>query len=827
MNLSVASQIAFSLAAGEAQALGNKHVDTEHLFLGLCKIDDILHMEQGAIPDIDEQQWIQAKGDITLFVKTLVDTGVNPKKARRRLRSILNESDMEKGLFSGHRTPRCRSVFDDAKRCCDHDNCHAGMPIGLNHFMLAIHDQQSDSLDMLFAELSIDKDVLVKAMDYGSKSIADDYKTIVKESPEKEPRDVTNEERINLDKPLESETPLLDKIGRDVTQAARDGKIDPAIGRSAEIKKIAQTLIQMKKNNPLLIGEAGVGKTAIVEGFALKVVASDAPQQIKDFRVVEITMSSLVAGTKYRGEFEERLETLLKEASSDPNIVLFIDEIHTMVGAGAAGGAMDAGNILKPALARGTIKCIGATTTAEYRKYIEKDSALERRFQVVWVDEPSKEDAILILKGLKQKYEKHYRTVIPDEVIEKAVELSMRYITDFRLPDKALDILEKACASTDLKTFSPANRDAEKPPLKVEDIARVVSERCRIPVESLTTAEQERLLNIEEHLQKRVIGQQHVIKEIADAIRSSKAGLKDPNKPIVFLFAGSTGTGKTELAKALAEFLFYDENKLLTFDMSEYQEKQTASKLIGSPPGYIGHDEEGQLTGKVRTNPYSVILFDEIEKAHPEVFDIFLQIFDEGRLTDSHGRKASFSESIVILTTNLGSGQGNSRGVAKRALGVNIDEEPSDNNETVVMENSLDRQNSGKGSEKWKEYEGHIQQAISSAFRPEFLNRIQKKLIFYPLGRETVKQIINSKMLSALNKRLGPKGINTELSGSALDFLIEKGYNEAYGAREMQRIFERYITEPLSQMVLKGEVSSGQTIKVSASRGKLHFEATE
>ncbi|MBA3035196.1 MAG: ATP-dependent Clp protease ATP-binding subunit [Desulfobacterium sp.] len=599
---------------------------------------------------------------------------------------------------------------------------------------------------------------------------------------------------------------------------AREGKLDPSIGRGKEIKKIAQILMQKKKNNPILIGEAGVGKTAVVEGFAIKIAQDGALQQIRNFKVLELNMGSLVAGTKYRGEFEERLETILNEASSDPDIVLFIDEIHTMVGAGAAGGSIDAGNILKPALARGAIKCIGATTTAEYRKYIEKDPALERRFQVVWIDEPTKDEAIQILKGLRPKFEEHHGVKIPDEVVEKAVELSMRYLTDFRLPDKAIDIIDQACARVMLKTFSPGTVPTKmNVELAIEDIARVVSERCRIPVISLTTEDKSRLLKIEDYLKQRVMGQNHAVKEIGKAIRSAKAGLKDPNKPIVFLFVGSTGTGKTELAKALAEFLFYDENRLITFDMSEYQEKQSIAKLIGSPPGYIGYDDEGQLTGKIRTNPYSVILFDEIEKAHPDIFDIFLQIFDEGRLTDAHGRRVNFSESVVILTSNLGSGFGQNSG-ERKPIGIDIDKAYSDEKETV----------SGLGieedSKKWKDYEDQIKKVIGNAFRPEFLNRIQKRITFYPLGKGTVKQIISVKILAELNNKLKSKGIQVVLSQDALDALIEKGFSEVFGAREIKRVFDQYISEPLSQMILEGEIKSGQEVKISMSSNGLRFD---
>jgi ATP-dependent Clp protease ATP-binding subunit ClpC len=468
---------------------------------------------------------------------------------------------------------------------------------------------------------------------------------------------------------------------------------------------------------------------------------------------------------------------------------------------------MDAGNIMKPALARGTIKCIGATTTAEYRKSIEKDPALERRFQVIWVDEPTKEEAILMLRGIRKKLEEHHGVVINDDVIAKAVELSMRYINDFRLPDKAIDILDQACARMMLKTFTPEIVFAtENATLTVDDIVRVVAERCKIPVGTLTIEEQERFLSIDDALKQRVIGQDHAIREVGKAIRSAKAGLNDPNKPIVFLFAGSTGTGKTELAKALAEFLFHDANRLISFDMSEYQEKHSVAKLIGSPPGYVGYEEDGQLTGKIRSNPYSVLLFDEIEKAHPSIFDIFLQIFDEGRLTDGHGRRVNFSESVIILTTNLGSNIGQQQSRDRNPFG--FQREPASSALTPSNRDGI--------SDTLKEYELHIRKAIESAFRPEFLNRVQKQITFYPLAPETVRQIITLKILPALNNRLIPRGIQVLLSEDAVTYLMNIGYKEAFGAREMQRVFDQNISEQISHMILKGEVSAGLIVRVTA-----------
>lgn len=793
INLSIASGIAFSIAALEARMLKSENIDTEHLFLGLCKIEDILVVGPDIIEGISEDDWEMVKEEIHDFMELLTNIELDAKIARRRMRKILYESQNEKRPFSGHRSPHCREVFNNAENYCKYSGEEL---LCLNHLLIAVLEYRSPELNLLYSSLSFDKDNLLK--DPGVAAAIEN-----EEGHENVVMTAYGTGDNKVKKPLitkKIKTPFLDKFGRDITRLAKEGKLDPVIGRKEELKKIALILAQKKKNNPILVGDAGVGKTCIIEGLAQKSNEPDAPLSIRNLRIVELTMGSLIAGTKYRGEFEQRLERLIKEASSDSNIVIFIDEIHTMVGAGASGnGGLDAGNILKPALARSEIKCIGATTTAEYRKYIEKNLALGRRFQMIWVDEPTGEETIEILKGLRKKYEEYHKLIIPDEVIEKAVELSMRYIADFRLPDKAIEIIDQACAHKVLKTISPDETQKDEiTEICVDDVVTVVSEKCRIPIESLAVEETKRLLKMEEYLQRRVIGQERAIKEITETIRSAKAGLKDPVKPVgVFLFLGSTGTGKTELAKAIAEFLFHDEKHLITFDMSEYQEKQSVAKLIGAPPGYIGYDEEGQLTGKVRTNPCSVILFDEIEKAHHDIFDLFLQIFDEGRLTDAHGRRIVFSEAVIILTSNLGS----SHISLKKQIGVDVEE---------------------KKSEKGGAYEEHIHQAIARAFRPEFINRIRKKIILSPLSRETVAHIVEN-ILKDFNRLLALKDIQIVLSDDAKEFIIDKGYNEAYGAREMQRTFEQYISEPLSQMILKEEAKSGQLVNISATSTKLLF----
>ena len=793
-DLSIASKIAFSFSVFEAQALGSEYVDSEHLFIGLCKVEDILNVGKESVRGISDKEWQDAKKETKEFRDFLLSNGLDPVKTRRRLRKILSEVQKGKKEFSGHRSKRCKEAFAKAETMSRTDGKAF---ILLRHLFLAVLSQHSPQIERLFLEFSLkindfQKDY-PKEQDEGGKRATDDEKP----------------EEVELQSNKESKTPFLDKFGRDITKLAIEGKLDPVIGRKDEIKKVVQILIQKRKNNPILVGDAGTGKTCIVEGLAQRIVAPNSPENIRNLRIVEISMGGIVAGTKYRGEFEEKLEKIVKEASSDPNIVLFIDEIHTAVGAGSVeGNTLDASNILKPALARGEIKCIGATTTGEYRKYIEKDPAFARRFQIVWVDEPTREEAVEILKGIRPKFEEYHKVKISDEAIEKTVELSMKYLTDLRLPDKAIDIIDQACARKILKTISHFEKSRKREVITAGDVLKVVSEMTRIPMDSLTEDEKERLLRMEDYLRKRVMGQEHAIKEVSDTTRMAKLELKAPNKPLaVFLFVGATGTGKTELAKAIADFLFHNENRLLVFDMSEYQEKHAIARLIGAPPGYVGHEEEGELTSKVRTYPYSVVLFDEIEKAHPDIFDIFLHIFDEGRLTDSHGRRVSFSETVIILTSNAGSDLARVEDGGKKVVGFDI-EKQIDTNEK---------------EDKWKEYEKQILQALSIAFRPDFLNRIQKKIIFYPLDKDTVKEILEKKLLKAFNEQISVKGIKVSLSDSAKDFLIEKGYSEIYGMREMQRIFDQYITETISKMILKNEVKQGQILEVSVSNGTMHF----
>jgi ATP-dependent Clp protease ATP-binding subunit ClpC len=789
MPFSPASRLALTLAALEARLLGNRNIESEHLFLGLCKVEDVPAAGRAALPDLPEGDWLSIVQEIGGFRDLLSSQGLDPKRARRRLRKLIQESELEKGEFSGHRSPRCREACGAAEGLARGEG---EREVRLAHLFRAVLEQGSRLLDLLFAELGLEPERLLGPRGAGER---DPYATRLL-APER-PREAPSREAPAARKP----TPFLDRFGRDLTALARQGRLGPCIGREEEIRKVARILLQKRKNNPVLVGEAGVGKTCIVEGLAQKIASGEVPEGLRRLRIVELGMGALVAGTKYRGEFEERLEAVIREAAEDPEVVLFIDEVHSLVGAGRAEGSLDAATILKPALARGEIKCIGATTTAEYRRFIERDSALERRFQPVWVDEPSPEETVLILQGLRPGYEEHYGLTIPDETLRKAVELSVRYLPDFRLPDKAVDLLDQACARKVLATLSPHKTRELSPSLTPEDIAKVVAERCRVPVEELTADERERLLGMEEHLGRRVMGQDHAVRQVAEAIRAARAGLKDPKKPLAsFLFAGATGTGKTELARALAEFLFGDESRLIVLDMSEYQERHSVARLIGAPPGYVGHEEEGQLTGKVRTNPYCVVLFDEIEKAHPEVLDLLLQILDEGRLTDARGRRALFSEAVVVLTSNLG---GRVPEGPARVVGFRPGETPA------------------AGSEQWQGYEERVRQAVVRALRPELLNRLQAVVVFRPLDPETAGKILREKILPAFNRRLAPQGIAVELGEDAADFLLQEGYSPAYGARELERAFARHVAEPLSRMILEGRAARGDVFKARMLEGGL------
>ena len=735
-------------------------------------------------------------------------------------------------------TPRTKRIIENAFL----EARKLGMEyIGTEHLLIGIMREGDSVAVRIMMDLQIDPQKL--------------YNELVK---------VLNEEEIPKSKQSTSgkgegsfhSTPTLNQFGTDLTKQAREGKLDPVIGRKEETERVIQILSRRTKNNPCLIGEPGVGKTAIAEGLAEKIVAGDVPEMLKNKRVVSVDISGMVAGAKYRGDFEERIKKALAEVKKAGDVILFIDEIHTIVGAGSAEGAIDAANILKPLLARGEIQVVGATTLNEYRKYIEKDSALERRFCPVTVLEPSHEDTIAILTGLRDKYEAHHNVTISDEAIKAAVDLSTRYINDRFLPDKAIDLIDEAASRVRMKTISePDNlkkleekieeivkekeegvrtQDFEKAAtlrdkehelrqkyekekqkwenknkksvttLTEEDIAEVIASQTGIPVKKLTQDENEKLKNLEATLHQRVIGQEEAVEAVAKAIRRGRVGLKDPKRPIgSFLFLGPTGVGKTELSKALAEALFGDENAMIRVDMSEYMEPHSVSKLIGSPPGYVGFDEGGQLTEKIRRKPYSVILLDEIEKAHPDVMNMLLQILDDGRLTDSQGRTVDFKNTVVIMTSNIGARMITDR----KALGFSSKEQ-------------------GKEESDKKEYEAikkDVMAELKKEFRPEFINRIDEIIVFHKLHQEEIHQIMDL-MLQEVEKRLQEQNIHVQIDSSVKKVVEEKGIDETYGARPLRRAIQNVVEDTIAEAILDGKIKPGEEKKLVAKDGIIVVE---
>jgi ATP-dependent Clp protease ATP-binding subunit ClpC len=651
----------------------------------------------------------------------------------------------------------------------------------------------------------------------------------------------------------DTNTPTLDQVSRDLTQLARDGELDPVIGRAEEISRVVRILSRRTKNNPVLIGEAGVGKTAVAEGLAQRIVSEDIPESLKGKRVLALDVGGLVAGTRFRGDFEERMQQMLKELQQEEkDIILFIDELHTIVGAGGAEGAVNASNMLKPALARGELQVVGATTLDEYRKHVEKDPALERRFQPVLVDEPTVEETVAILFGLRDRYEAHHRVKITEEAIIAAAQLGDRYITDRFLPDKSIDLLDEAAAEVRLRSTVPpvdvkrieeeiaglerekeeavraedyekaagfkqrveqlkaeldeeqegwaGHRESNAPEVTREDIARILEEWTGVPATNIVQEEAERLLNLEGVLHERVVGQEPAVKAVSEAIRRARAGIKDPKRPVgSFIFLGPTGVGKTELARALAEYLFGEEDAMIRIDMSEFQEAHTVSRLVGAPPGYVGYEEAGQLTEQVRRRPYSVVLFDEVEKAHPDVFNTLLQVLDDGRLTDAKGRTVNFENTVVIMTSNVGS----QHLVSTRQFGFT----------------------SGDGVD-FRETERRAREALERAFRPEFLNRVDEIIVFQPLTKEDVLKIVDI-MLSRLNKHLESQRVQVELTGAAKEFLAEEGYDPKFGGRPLARAIRRYVENPLSSRIIGGEFGPGETVVVDRGEESLTFATRE
>ena len=796
---------ALNLAINSAEVLGHTYVGSEHLLLGLLKIGS------------------------GVASAVLNKNGVTPEKIEQLIRAKIGCGTPTK-LSPDYFTPRAKKVIEVAMNGCSN---MGKKYVGTEHLLIAILSEGDNYAIRFLNELGVDVAMLTSEA-LNASGI--------------EPNNGVSKEQKEQD----AKTPTLLKYGRDLTAEAKEGKIDPVIGREKEIERVIQILCRRTKNNPCLIGEPGVGKTAVVEGLAQQIASGNVPEILSGKRLITLDLTGMVAGTKYRGDFEERIKAVIDEVTKSKNIILFIDEVHTIIGAGSAEGSTDAANILKPQLARGEFQLIGATTIGEYRKNIEKDSALERRFQPVTVSEPSEEDAILILKGLKDKYEAHHKVKITDDAIESAVKLSARYISDRFLPDKAIDLIDEAASRVRLaashrpdslkeleeqikKTESEKDeaigsqeferaatlRDTENRlkeqynkekenwnnqnshatgEVTGENIAEIVSSWTGVPVVQLTEEESERLLKLEDELHNRIVGQHEAVTAVAKAIRRGRVGLKDPKRPIgSFIFLGPTGVGKTELCKALAAAMFGSENMMIRLDMSEYMEKHTVSRLVGSPPGYVGFEEGGQLTEKVRRNPYSVVLFDEIEKAHPDVFNMLLQILEDGILTDSQGRKVDFKNTVIIMTSNVGA-----RMITEKKISFGFGESQDSNKDVKEL----------------------VMGELKNTFRPEFLNRVDDIIVFNKLDKTEITEIAE-KMLNNLSKRTENLNITLSFDPSVKSALAEIGFDEVYGARPLRREIQNRIEDELSEKLLSKSVKNGDKVLCSYKDGKFEFTVTE